>query len=81
LRDSFPLSADRGNDGTTERLAQFFRIDSMPPFLGDVHHVKDYDEWDLLIQELSRQIEIAFQVRGVHDIKNQRWRFHPLDSA
>ena len=53
-----------------QRLGKLFRIDSVLVFPDHIHHVDGHHHGDAQLGELGGQVQIAFQVRAVHDVQD-----------
>ena len=59
------------HDRTAQRLAQLLQIDPVAVLAGHVDHVQRDDHRDSQLRKLGGQVEVALDVRRVHDVENR----------
>ena len=70
LHDAVALERRHFNDLAAEFLRKLIEIDFIAVFTDNVHHVDCHNNRNTDLNELCGQIEIAFEIRTVHNIQN-----------
>ncbi len=68
LRDAPAVAAHRRAHGHAQQAAQLGRIQPVPLVLQLVIHVEGHHGPEVHVDDLGRQVQVPFDVRGVHDI-------------
>ena len=59
-----------GDHGDAQLPGEVLHIDGVPPGLHLVHKIQGQHQGALQLQQLDGEVEVAFQVGGVHDVQN-----------
>ena len=70
LGDAVALQRGDLHDPAAELTAQLLDVDAVPGSPHQVHHVQRDHHGDAQLGELGGQVEVALQVRGVHDVQD-----------
>jgi len=70
LRHALGLDGADGHDRDAQRLGEPLHIHGSAVDAHLVHHVERHDHGQAQFQQLQRQIEVAFEIGGVHDVEN-----------
>ena len=76
LRDldvAFLLQCGDADDLAVERFRDLREVDRVAVPLDDVHHVDGHHHRDPQLRELRREVEVALDVRAVHDVQDRVW--------
>ena len=68
LRHALPLRRRDRHDGDAQRLAHLLHVDGAAVGVHLVHHVQRQHHRHAQLEQLQRQVQVALDVRGVHDV-------------
>ena len=71
LIDSLILACRNRHDRTAQMRTQLIHIDAVSAGCHLVHHIQRNHHRLLQLHQLQRQIEVSFNIRGIHDIDDQ----------
>ena len=68
----YAVALQRGDldDPAADLAAQFLYVDGIAVLADQVHHVQGDDHGNAQFDELGRQVQVALQVRSVHDVQD-----------
>ena len=61
------------NDGNAKLRLHAVNVHAAAVGRDLIHHIQGYDHWNVHLQKLHGQIEVAFNVRGVHNVDDRLW--------
>ena len=70
LLDALALEGGDLHDRAAELTGELLDVDAVAGFLYEIHHVQRDHDGDAELRELGGQIEVALEVRGVHDVQD-----------
>ena len=68
IRDSVALKSGNFNYVAAKLLCEGFRVDPIPVFLHNIHHIDSHDNRNSQLHQLCGQIEVSLQVCSVNNI-------------
>ena len=70
LLDSLALGRRNGNYRDSKSLLHFIHLDRTAVFPQLIHHIQSHNHGNLQLKQLHGQIQIPFNIRGIHNIDN-----------
>ncbi len=72
---SFVFPCRNGNNGNAQFFREFCHIDGVAAGTNFVHHIQGDDHWNAQFDKLKGEIEVPFDIGGIHDIDDAVWVF------
>ena len=76
LLNALSLSSRNGNNRNSQSLLHLIHLDRAAIFPQLIHHIQSHNHGNFQLKQLHGQIQIPFNIRGIHNIDNAL-RFFP----